>query len=182
MSDFPRNVVVPTHISAFSRAMCGSPIKTSGGAVSAPTSQNWVANSALYMPLYLPWQYNVRRLWWNNGANATANSDIGLYSVGGARLVSAGSTPMAGAGANNLQYVVLPTDLLLLPGQYFLGFSSNGTISAVFGVNVGATILRRAGCLQQTSAAFPLPANAAFAPNATAIIPVVGITNTDSGF
>jgi hypothetical protein len=177
--DYPRNIAVPSHISSFSRLMAG-PVYRNQGAAGTPASFGWgSANAAVYIPLWLPWPYNVRRLFWVNGTTAAGNSDIGIYSPKGAQLYHSGST--ANSGASVPQYVTPSPDLLLQPGFYFLAWSNDGTTTRAFG-NLLATITGRMCGLYQQASAEPLPSPATFAAYAGVGLPLIGITNTASGF
>jgi hypothetical protein len=177
MSDYPRNQIAPPLIHSYSRYSVGPHLHNLTGA--SPAAQNWTANTAVYMPLYLPWPYNVRRMFWVNGT-AGGNSDIGIYSIGGGKLYSSGSTANTGSGSSP-QYVTLATDVLLGPGAYFLAWANDGTSSRAFGTAPTASLGRIAGLYQQATA-LPLPALATFAAFAGVGAPWIGISNLDSGF
>lgn len=182
MSDFPRNLAVPSHIHSLMRYMVGPVVRLTTG-FAAPASNAWTANRAIYVPLYLPWPYNVRRLFWLNGSSVAGNSDIGLYSLSGARFYSSGST--ANAGANALQYVTPATDILLGPGPYFLAFANDGagTVATITPGQNSYRAMRTSGCYQGSSA-LPLPSAATLSSwgDLTTGLPLIGITNTASGF
>jgi hypothetical protein len=184
MSDYPRNLVVPAFINPWLRWSIGTLAGRLNALPIPGASQTWTANVAIYIPLLVDWPYNVRRMFWCNGSAASGNSDVGLYTLGGARLWSAGSTACSGAGVP--QYVTVSPDIVLQPGQpYFMAFAHDvATASNIFGVG-GATFTaawgRACGVYQQASA-FPLPAQATFAAYAAVGLPLVGITNTTTGF
>jgi hypothetical protein len=184
MSDYPRNLVVPAFINPWLRWGIGT-LGARLNAIASPGSgQAWSANAAIYVPLLLDWPYNARRMFWVNGAAVGGNSDVGLYTLGGARLWSAGSTACSGGSAP--QYTTVTPDIVLQPGQpYFMAFAHDvATASQIFGVG-GTTFTapwgRACGVYQQASA-FPLPAQAAFAAYAAVGLPLIGLTNTDAGF
>jgi len=179
MSDYPRNPVTPTHIATSSRYMIGS---TAGraGAYAAGTSQVWTVNAAIFIPLCVPWLYNVRRIFWTNGGSPSGNSDIGIYSASGSRLWSSGSTACSGGGVP--QYITPSPDILLHPGvNYYLAFAHDVAGASNITGSGSATWGRMWGLLQQTSG-FPLPSQATFVAYGTLPVPLIGITNTDSGF
>lgn len=185
MGDYPRNLAVPSHVNAWSRWSIGtlgarlSALSLPGGGV------GWTANVAIYVPFMLSWPYNVRRAFWGNGNAVAGNCDIGIYTQGGARLWSSGSTACSGP-TNSLQYVTTSPDLTLQPGvPYFFGFThDSSTASHLTGESGSAmtTPWGRACGLYQQASAFPLPAAATFAAYAAVGLPLIGITNTDSGF
>lgn len=144
------------------------------------TSTAWSsANRILYYPFYLPWPYNVRRVFWTNGATASGNVDFGIYSWEGVRLYSTGST--AQSGTNTRQYVTPGTDLLLPPGPYFWGHThSNATGTYNMGSESLATGQIK-GVKQEDAGAFGLPATATFGVLSATAFPVCGMTFTASG-
>lgn len=145
------------------------------------TSTAWpAANRAIYCPIWLPWPYLVRRLWWVNGSAAGGNWDIGIFSVAGTRLLSSGS--VAGSG-NSAPQFDSGYDFLLPPGRYFLGLAHDSTTAnRVTGHgSVGPGGLRLGGLLQQDNA-FPLPASMNPSAITATFMPIAGMTRTPSGF
>lgn len=181
MPDFPRNPVVPPFIHSYMRWMSGFALRTAAGSVAVPSGSAWgTANTAVYIPLVLPWSYVVKRMFWFNGVSAGGNSDIGLYSPGGGNLWSAGST--ADTGNSVPQYVTPATPIVLSPGLYYVAFThSDTTASRLLATTITTPAGRMIGALQQATA-LPLPASAAFAAFTGTVYPLVGITNTASGF
>lgn len=142
-------------IGAFSRESIGaeSQIFNAGPAASAATG---VLNTAIYVPLAIRSPFLIRKFWWANGATAAGNVDGGIYSVGGAKLASTGST--AQAGTNAIQSAA-PSggSFLLTPGSYVLGLSaSSSTATFMSIVNIAARCNEALGRCHQGSA-FPLP-------------------------
>lgn len=143
------------------------------------------ANLAKYMPIYLPFTYPVRRVFWINGSSVTSvNADFGIYSADGTCLYSTGSVVCSGASA--LQYTTASPTLVLPGGWYYFAKVVSSSTSNRGGW--GATALARqidyerlGGILQQASA-LPLPANMTGVAVANAIFPICGITRTASGF
>lgn len=170
---------VPLFIGSFSGRYSGArdAMPSQGGASFG--SAAWpAANRAIYVPINLPFTYPVNRVWWVNGATVTNNVDLGIYDGRTlARIYATGATAQSGASAP--QYVA--TDLLLVPGSYYLGLSLNGT-STVFRSNQNSAIgMRESGCVQETSA-HPLPASITPEAVASAYWPLFGITRTESGY
>lgn len=185
MGDYPRNLVVPTHINPWMRYSIGTMASKLVGAIQPGGGLTWTANVAVYIPFAVPWPYNVRRMFWCNGNTVGGNSDVGIYTQGGARLWSSGSIACSGAGLLP-QYVTPSPDMLLQPGvPYFFGFAHDSSIAShlvgLGGGSLAASQGRACGMYQQASA-FPLPAAATFAAYAAVGLPLIGITNTDSGF
>lgn len=137
-----------------------------------------VANRAIYTPMWLPWHYPVRRVYWVNGTTASSNMDFGIYTADGERLYSTGST--AQSGTSVAQYVTPSSPLLLTPGLYYFALACNGTTSRAFGAgSLTLTLSRTSGILQEDTA-LPLPAAMTPAAIATGIIPLCGVTLTAS--
>lgn len=176
MGDWSSNTpIVPTFIHSWSAYMGGAQRAVSNPG--APAALTWTANAAIYIPLNLPWPYYVARGFWYNGSTVSGNADFGIYSVGGAKLFTAGST--AAAGATGPQYVTV--GMLLSPGRYFLAYAQSGTTAVAEGVAITAPNGRIMGLYQQ-AAALPLPSSATFAQYAAVGLPLIGITNRASGF
>lgn len=179
--DFPTSPVTPTHINTYSRWINSVAHRGSIGP-GVPASVTWgTANAAVFYPMFLPWPYFAQRAFWVNGSSAAGNSDIGVYTPGGAQLWHSGST--ANSGASSPQYVTISGGLLLLPGPYFLAYANDGTTNRAFGSTAATTIGRIAGWLSQLSA-LPLPASATFATftASAGALTIAGLTKTASGF
>lgn len=141
----------------------------------AASSATWpTTNKAFFVPITLDTTIIVQTLFVVNGATASNNFDLGIYSADGTKLVSTGST--AQAGTNTLQVVTLGTPLTIGPSLYYLATAFNGTTGTTFKVSLGVNGVFEAGVYIQTSA-FPLPANATFATaSAETIIPITGLS------
>lgn len=182
--DFPAPyAITPLHIHSFSRYTAAGQMGYVGGVVSASNlaTRSWPAASlALYIPLMLPFEYTVSRVFICNGSTVTKNFDIGVYTTDGAKIFSSGAT--AQSGASSIQYVTLGSQVTLPPGSYYLAVTMDGTNGTAFATNL-ATVnqLRLAGCLQQASAS-TLPASATFAAIGNAFWPLFGLTRTTTGF
>ena len=142
-----------------------------------------VANTAFYVPVSLPFPYQVRRVFWVNGSTITSVSmDFGIYNATGTRLYSTGSTaqsahqrsPVHGADGACCSRPAPTTSASAAPRRR----PSRGGQGST-----GATVLRcrLAGILQQASVA-TLPAAMTGASVANACVPLCGITRTASGF
>jgi hypothetical protein len=135
---------------------------------------------ALFIPLFLPYSYNVARVFWVNGATVAGNSDIGIYTPSGARIWSAGST--ANSGTSIPQYVT--SGIQLSPGVYYLGYVTDSATQHVFGGSAGSSYARLLG-LMQMAAAMPLPDPVTFGVDTVSggvSVPLMGITRTTTGF
>lgn len=176
MTDFSALAALPLpppYIGTYSRYGTQPAIRGVDGQ-SAPASQTWTtANQARYYPMTLPFPYVVRRVWWVNGSSASGNRDFGIYSIGGARIFSTGST--AASGASVPQWVTV-TPFLLPPGDYYFAFNSSDTTNAVAGGATSAAQQRFAGILQEAVGATALPATATFATATVATVNMCGIS------
>lgn len=174
---FPsEGLFAPTHLSTLSgtaaiNAMLGQVVTVAG--------ITWVANLAVYIPIIVPTEFLVRRLFVIQGTSASAaNQDVGLYSEDGVRLASSGSTAKSGS---TIQYTTLGTPLLLTPGRYYLAYANDTNNTLAVRAPTAAAVIqdagRLAGVLEEASA-FPLPA--AMTPVALAhqFYPYVGMTST----
>lgn len=183
MGDFPSPgaTVTPLFIHTVGRYMCGfeSRHMASSG---EPAVRTWIANLVVYMPFSLPFPYPVQRLFWLNGSTVTTtNVDCGIYSPGGQKLLSSGSTAMGSASV--LQYVALGTPFLLSPGQYYIAWTCDNTTARGQAVSGTADAGRMLGMLQETTGGFGLPATMTPIAWANAWGPsFCGITRTSSGF
>ena len=104
-----------------------------------------------------------------NGSTASGNIDVGIYDLGGAKLVSIGSTAQAGTSAYQVFDI---TDTTLYPGQYYMAVAMDGTTGTLVRWSPGAQECRNLA-MQQMASAFPLPATATFASVASSYIPWV---------
>lgn len=143
-----------------------------------PSSFAWpTANKTFYAPFNVPWYYPVKRVWWQNGATVSGNVALALYTFGGARIYTTGSTAQAGTSVP--QYVT-PTAFLLAPGVYYLALGMDNTTGTMLENSTSATALRGFGVLEETT--FPPPATMTPVTIAINYLPYCGITLTASGF
>jgi hypothetical protein len=177
MSDWPNQATTPLFIHPWTRYGPGHAVATEGSP--GASTITWVANQAVYMPFYIPWEYNVRRVFWGNGSVGGANVDFGIYWPNGNKRYSTGS--QAQSGTNVVQYLTPSTPFTLAPGSYYFGFACSGTTNTCYG-NVVTTAGNGAiaGLLSQASA-FALPDPATFATYGTPGMPFCGVTRTAAG-
>lgn len=171
--DIPRTIIPPRFVSCMSRYATPGNVAMSGFAGDNLTP---AANRTFYIPFYLPCPFDMKRIFACIGGLAAGNMDLGVFSMDGAKIVSTGSTAVA--GANDPQYVTLAQ--MLGPGSYFFGLSGDNASQRWLDWTPGLQVCRMLGILQE--AAFPLPASMTPATPASNYIPVMGITSTDSGF
>jgi hypothetical protein len=158
-------------ISTFSLGSPGPDLAaiTGGG---TPSSAAWpAANDALFVPIYLEQHTTVTRLYVINGATASGNIDVGIYTADGALITSSGST--AQSGTNAPQFLNI-TDILLPPGAYYLAAAYDGTGGTIFRANLSVIRNQEAGVVK-SAAAFPLPSSASFTTVTSGLYPLMGM-------
>jgi hypothetical protein len=82
------------------------------------------ANRAIFQPFRVAEPCVIKQLYVHNGATASGNIDVGVYSMDGTQLVSTGST--AQSGTSNLQ-VFDVTDTLIGRGAYYVAVAMDNT-------------------------------------------------------
>lgn len=131
-------------------------------------------NQAWYVPFVVYRPYVARKMWVTNGSGTiNGNIDMGIYTSSGSRLVSMGNTAQATV---NFQQTLDITDTVLLPGMYYMAFSSSSATGTFWRYSVTAPLLTAVGLHLQGSAN-PLPSTASFGTNTTnTVLPAFGIT------
>jgi hypothetical protein len=129
--------------------------------VSANVSTAWgTANLAYFYPVWVPESCVLTKLWWQNGATANGNVDVGVYTDQGNRLISTGTTLQTGTSV--IQSVDI-TDTPVPAGLLYFAIalsSATGTIWSV-AASLSGSLAIMSGYQQAT--AFPLPNPATFA-------------------
>ena len=88
-------------------------------------SGTWfAANDALFWPFEVHSTTTVTRIALATGATQGSNLDVGIYELGGTRLVSSGSTAQ---GSPNLVQIVDITDTTLSPGRYYMALACSSS-------------------------------------------------------
>lgn len=176
-------VYTPTHIHTYGLYATGSEFALVSNNPTAPVSSNWpAANDAIYIPIYLPWAYVIRRFFWVNGATVTGAISVALYTANlEAQLATTGAVAQSGASA--AQYAA-PSggDKYLSPGAYMLGMSCNGTTGLVWGNTQGTVAGLRIAGLTRQGTAHPLPATPTPVAANSNLYPLCGFTKLSSGF
>lgn len=132
------------------------------------------ANRAVFLPIRIAQPTLVKKLFWMNGGGVAGNADIGVYTLDGVRLSSAGTT--AQSGTNAIQEVNV-TDFVLGQGIYYLAFVASTTTTARYlqgRISNNVPQGKALGELQQ-AAALPLPTTATFATTSGNVFPVAGL-------
>lgn len=183
MADFPNSTVLPLFVHTFTRWAAGWELPRMGSVVQA-SSLTWpVANTAFYVPMWIPFSYPVERVFWVNGTSTTTtNVDFGIYTFDGTKIYSTGS--VAQGTASIPQYVTPSPEFVLSPGRYYFGFACSSVTANRGGQGtVAPTVprLRMVGVLQQATA-LALPATMTPSAVANACYPFCGVTRTTTGF
>lgn len=127
------------------------------------------ANKRYYVPFTINDIVTVYGLGWYLGGtlDASGHIDVSIYDVVGNLLLDTGSTAWGGT-VNTLQ-TVNTSDLLLLPGNYFLSIASDSATGTLKANNPAAISLEALGCKEDASA-FAAPNPATLGAPATAWI------------
>ena len=181
--DFPGQAPTPLFVHTWTRWAGGFDKSGLDGAMSL-ASLTWpVASTAFYTPVYIPWPYQVERVFWINGTSVTSvNMDFGIYTASGNKIYTTGSTAESGASAT--QYVTPGTKIVLSPGRYYFALACDSTVAARGGQGSSSGTLprnRMAGILQQASA-LPLPATMTGIAATNVCSPLCGVTRLTTGF
>lgn len=183
MPDFPSPASpTPLLINTFMKYTCGFESRFVASSTTPSGGTTWIANLVQYIPISLPFPYPLKRFFWLNGSvNTTTNVDCGIYTVGGAKLASTGSTVMGTVSA--WQYAAPTTTMILVPGMYYLAWTCDNTTTRANCVASTAVQGELTGLLQETTGAFGLPATMTPVAWAQAFgTQACGITRTTSGF
>jgi hypothetical protein len=171
----------PTHINSLSRYMGGINIRNLT-ATSTFASTAWYANNqAIYIPFALPWSYTINRVFCANGATASGNVAIGIYTL--ARVQLYGSASTAQSGTSNLQYISLGSPITLAAGNYYFGIELSSTVGTIImTTGITPTLGRMAGLYQEAVGTMPLPTTPTLAAWNSTGYPICGFTRTSSGY
>jgi len=181
MSDFPSSNLYPGGVvigpGSWHNSIYGALV--AHGISSQIITQAWTANVAVYIPFILSDWITVERCSWENGATVAGNVSVAIYdsqqnclrdTVG-----SFAETHVAMSGASANQTRAFTNNILLSPGLYYLGFSSDSS-TATLGTYTAAAFagqFRGMGVFEQTTA-YPLPTpTATFAVMTRLFIPSV---------
>jgi hypothetical protein len=156
-----------------------SPVNSIGGGLrhilgANPASAAWTtANQARYVPFKIMDACLVVKLLAYNGATAAGNTDIGIFTRAGVKILSSGA--VAQAGTSNWQAFDV-TDTWLNPGQYWFGLLNTTTTGTYFSFT-SLPAAKLAGVCSQAVGAGTLPSTATFATmDAAGIIPIIGLS------
>ena len=136
-----------------------------------------VAGRLMVVPFSLWSPVLLNRWFWCNGATASGNVDVGVYTQDGVLLANAGSTAQAGTTA--VQQVAASSPMLLVPDSYYLGISISSATATFQGGTSGFATIQEMGLAAQTASAGP-PCPATFSlislAGSSSPIPVFGFS------
>lgn len=138
----------------------------------------YTANLITYVPLILGESLTVAQFWWENGATAAGNTDVGIYAFDGAtKISSTGST--ANSGTTTIQVVDVTDFTLQVNTRYWLALGcDSGTHTFARATNGStAVVYDFIGLRQQTSGwSSGLPSTATLNAASVNYIPMFGFT------
>ncbi len=171
--DFPVNDPINAVISSHSRFSYGA-IQVEFNVSAIPATATWpTANLGLFIPFFLPCRFVLRRMFCLNGSAVSGNIDLGVYSMDGSKIVSAGST--AHSGTSTVQIVTV-TETVLAPGRYYMALSCSNTTSQFLRQSIGVLGAQNGGIVQAATQV-PLANLPTFASPSNTFIPVFGISS-----
>lgn len=157
-------------ISPYSAAAHGIEVAALGSAAPASVAHG-TANLARGYPFYLSEPALVLKAWWFNGATASGNIDVGVYTLDGAKLFSTGATAQ---GTINVLQEVDITDYQLGRGVYYCAVSCSSATATLFSTGYNLHFAKSIGWLQMATA-HPLPTTLTPAAFTSSIEPTFGI-------
>lgn len=111
------------------------------------------SNDSYFVPFQIDAPFTVRSVGIHISATSSGNLDVGVYSEGGTKIWSAGSTAM---GSTNAFQLWTPTAFTLPPGRYYMAVGVNNT-TGTFRIQSVGEVVRSTGLLGGTT--FPLPSS-----------------------
>lgn len=161
---------------------CGTEVLCVGERIVAANAANAsvtfpAANRAIFVPFVVGSRFTAMKMVVENTATVSGNIDAGIYDQSGNKIVTMGSTLMA--GANGAQVLDI-ADTTIPPGRYYMAFACSSATATFSGWAPAVGLCSSMGVLQMATA-FALPATATYAACTSAVIPdfyVVGRTLT----
>jgi len=173
MSYQPAGVYQPDHWVIASHDPKYGPQRTGNTSITSNTA--WVANLAVYVPIWINRPGTIFEWFHFNGTLTTAhNLDFGLYNPDFTKVQTLGSTA-GGTVASALNNTTTWTNLDVAPGPYYMAFADDSTRNITTSGDV-AGLYQAMGMMEQTSSSFPLPATATPIAYTRAFLPYFGFT------
>lgn len=173
MSDWPASGepprVIITHCSPLSVGVDLAAVATAAPAGVA----HGTVNLARLFPFVLPEPMVVVKLFAYNGATMGGNTDVGIYTEDGTRIVSSGAVLQA--GASTIQEFDI-TDTVIGRGRYYAALLNTTTTATFFSNAVPIVTAKLIGFAQVAVGAGALPATLTPAAVTAAIQPLFGLS------
>lgn len=156
-----------------------------GCSLGAPASAVWpTANKALFVPFRLQRPVTIADLWLYNGATASGNVCLGIYTgdVNPVRLLTTGSVVQGTVAViQNFDLTATFSEVqrTIGPGLFYWATSIDNGTATIRRFSANASTVRMLG-VQEMASAFPLPATATLAVLTTGTIPDAGHTTRPS--
>lgn len=133
------------------------------------------ANRILYIPVRVPTAMVVSRFFVGNGATASGNFQIGLYTsnAGMPNRLIASTVSTAQSGTNTSQAVSI-TGVPISPGLYFLALTHSNTTGTFLRGNPALVYVRNLGIVIESPGVFGLPSTATPIAAVDDYVPEVG--------
>lgn len=168
MPDFPGSFVSPAKTFISSHGPAGLIADRDTFTASGSSAQTWpVASKALFMPFILETPALARAMAIQVSVQS-GNLDVGIYTLAGASIVTAGTTAVGAAGIQ----VINITDTWLATGTYFMALAIDNTTASIF-MTTGTSYQSSIFGIQEMGAAFVLPATATFANTSDSKQPLI---------
>lgn len=174
----PEPVLVTVHTMSIEGCLGTRMYNEANTGLTGTTSSAWPSsNLAIFEPFAVTMPTIFSKLFLMNGATISGNVDLGVYSMDGTRIVSAGSTAQSGAGT--LQVLTVSTTTIG-PGTYYMAMAADNGTASYFKGAVGQVLRTRVTGCAQMATAFPLPATATFAIVGQDYIPLIGLSTRNT--
>jgi hypothetical protein len=151
-------------------------------AASAAISSAWGTNNkAVLVPVTIASTHTYVKAAWLNGATATGNVDVGIYTISGTtatRIVA--STAEAQTGTSVCQVAAAFTTTTLEPGLYYLAMSCSSTSATCWRLSGVAAGAWRPGGVYQMTTAHPLPSSGTVATYTNTFLPIFGFSEVSA--
>lgn len=131
------------------------------------------ANRVVLIPFRVYRPFAIQRAFWYNGATVAGNVEVAVYDEEFNRLVTTGSTVMAGASV--IQSAAIASTELVA-GLYYLAMISDSATATFFRRGLASATCRAGGMLQVTTGAIPLAATLTPVTVSSAHCPMCGVS------
>ncbi len=132
----------------------------------------WPSNNLiLYVPVRIPEDTTVKRLFWANGNAVSGNVECGLYQ-GTTRLFTSGTQTQT--TTNVLQFTNI-TDQPIDAGLYYMALQLASTSGRIVRASPGTAFLTSQGVMSEAAGGFGLPATATFVKYTAGFLPAFGL-------